>query len=151
MFSSSLCEIYSILWNNHNTYANENWNVWEVLQTLTRSLTLSAKKEQWKWIVLPEMDNIWMLLCPLTLCTRTFRSTGSPRGLKWKKKDFSVIQKSHRAIRNCFFSYEDRNGAGIMCPSQYKSTMVVWNYIMLTSLWLFHYCLPDSAKWTEVA
>ena len=49
--------------------------------------TLSVKKEQWKCIVLPDMDNIWMLLWAFKLCTLTFLRTGNPIGLKrkWKK------------------------------------------------------------------
>ena len=50
------------------------------------------KKEQWKCIVFPEMDNIWMLLWAFKLCTLTFLRTGNPIGLKMIK------------IKSCYFS-----------------------------------------------
>ena len=43
-------------------------------------LTLSLKNEQWKWIELPEMDNIWMEDWPLRFFTWTFLKTGMPKG-----------------------------------------------------------------------
>ncbi len=55
---------------------------WHQTVLLPFALTLSAKNEQWKWIVLPDMDNIWMLLLELRLCSLTFRRMGMPKGLE---------------------------------------------------------------------
>ena len=63
------------------------------VQIVSFNLTLSAKKEQWKCMVLPEMESIWMLLSPLRLWTRTFLKMGIPRGLKWKEPNSYDISR----------------------------------------------------------
>ena len=64
-----------------------------VQKIVSFNLTLSAKKEQWKCMVLPEMESIWMLLSPLRLWTRTFLKMGIPRGLKWKEPNSYDISR----------------------------------------------------------
>ena len=49
---------------------------------ISLKLTLSLKKEQWKWMVFPEMLSIWMLEWPLMLCIVTFLKRGTPIGLR---------------------------------------------------------------------
>ena len=55
--------------------------------------TLSSKKEQWKCIVLPDMESICMLLWPLMLWMVTFRSSGTPIGLKTIMSNKTVHRK----------------------------------------------------------
>ena len=53
-------------------------------------LTLSVKKEQWKWMVLPLMESICMLLWLLMLNTVTFCSPGTPKCLQKKTIIFNL-------------------------------------------------------------
>ena len=47
-------------------------------------ITLSAKNEQWKWIELPEIDNIWIEDWLLRFLTWTLRKIGMPKGCSLK-------------------------------------------------------------------
>ena len=87
---------------------------WEVLEI--KRLTLSLKKEQWKWNVLPDIDSICMLECPFMLWIVTFRSKGTPIGLEkkrcqsWTFKDGKYSLFFKIKVRRVKFNWRSEDG-----------------------------------------